>query len=268
MKNSLIFVLLASLLLISPQVYAQFGEPPVKEKDKPRNLFDEGYKSGFGFTFNLSDFGFGAGGQFRKGLSSYTELTATFKIASLRDPSEQTFVDYNFGFRTIPNKYKRVISFPLYIGLKKRIFAEDISDNFRVFTTMAAGPVYALSYAYFKDSNNNGFRENNFIVFGFEERINDIFTGFDDSASHWGFGGEAAIGIDFGENFANLSSLQFGYTMNYFSEGIQILEPRQPTFNGQQPAYDENGNVITVPDNDPRKYFGSAQITFVFGWMW
>ncbi|MTI86577.1 MAG: hypothetical protein FH748_01265 [Balneolaceae bacterium] len=268
MKNSLLFAVLFSLLAFSSSTYAQFGEPAVQKKDNPRSLFNEGYTTGFGISLNLSDFGFGAGAQFRKGIRPYNEALITFKIASLKDPSEQTFVNYSFGFRTIPNKYQRAISFPLYFGLKKRFFAKDIADNFRVFSTLSAGPVFTISYPYFSDVNNNGFRENDRFVYGFEERVNDIFSGFNESETHWGIGGETAIGIDFGENFSNLSTIQFGFTMNYYNNGIQILEPQKPVFDNGVPQYNDLGELIMEEANAPRKYFGSAQITFVFGWMW
>ena len=64
-------VLLALALAIN-NTYAQYGEPEIQRPKSPKNLYDEGYKTGFGFMFSLTDFGFGAGVQLRKGLGSYT----------------------------------------------------------------------------------------------------------------------------------------------------------------------------------------------------
>ncbi|MDR9415392.1 MAG: hypothetical protein RI564_03845 [Gracilimonas sp.] len=282
MKKLLFFTLIILFSAGNLSVFAQFGEPDVLEKDKPRNLFDEGYRTGFGFNISLNDFGVGAGGQFRFGLNSYTEAIVTLKVAGLKDPTEQTFTDYYFGFRTVPEKYQRVLSVPLYVGLKKRFFAEDISDNFRVFSSLSAGPTYAFSIPYFNDVTNNGFRENNINIYGGTEQINDIFRGWKDGESHWGFGGEFVIGIDFGEKFDNLSSVQFGYTMNYFKDGIQVLEPCAPDLSrlNQDPinpcGFGSNNQVQLISgdvaplekSNGTRKYFGTAQLTFIFGWMW
>lgn len=279
MKKLIYFSLFLLPFLLSPNVFAQFGEPELKERERSRSLFDEGYKAGFGFNFALNDFGFGAGGQFRLGLAPKTEAIINFKISGLKDPTEQTFVDF-FGGRIIPEKYQRVITLPVYAGIKQRFFAEEISDNFRFFSSLSAGPVFALSYAYFDDLNENGFRENDNRVYITVEPVNDIFQGWDNSESHWGFGGEFLIGVDFGENFANLASVQFGYTMNYFTNGIQMLEPCQPDLNriGAAPQNPCSIGTPTIPTaageaplesvNDPRKYFGSAQISFTFGWMW
>ncbi|MGN8225819.1 hypothetical protein [Gracilimonas sp. BCB1] len=286
MKKLTFFTLLFSLFWVGNHAFAQFGEPEVQEREVPRNLYDEGYRAGFGFNFSLNDFGVGAGGQFRFGLNSYTEALITLKMTGLKDPTEQTFIDYTFGFKTVPEKYQRVMAVPLYIGLKKRFFADEISDNFRVYSSLSAGPAFAVSYAYFNDVTGNGFRENDTGIYGRSERVNDVFSGWSDSETHWGFGGEFVIGVDFGEKFANLSSVQFGYTMNYFSDGIQVLEPCQPDLSriNQQPVNpcgfsDINAVPVLLGDgsvgqaplekaNDPRKYFGTAQITFIFGWMW
>lgn len=259
MKKLISLSVILLSLCFSNNAFAQFGEPELKEDEPSRSLFDEGYKFGFGFDLALNDFGFGAGGQLRIGLAPNTEAIVNVKIAGLKDPSEQTFVDY-FGGRIIPEKYKRVLVSPMYIGIKQRFFAEEISDNFRVFSSLSAGPVFAFSYPYFNDSNENGFRENDVQVYQFVEPVNDPFTGLSDSDTHWGLGGEFMIGIDFGENFANLSTVQFGYTMNYFSSGIQIMEPTKAEFT-------QNGYNV-VPSHDPRQYFGSAQLNFIFGWMW
>lgn len=267
MKTLRISLILFITLIATPHVFAQFGEPEVDKSVNPRSLFEEGYSAGFGFNFVLNDFGFGAGGQFRMVLSNYTEALFTLKVTGLKDPTEQTFISY-FGGRTIAEKYKRVLAVPFYVGLKKRLFAKEISDNFRLFSSMSAGPVFAWSYAYFRDVNENGFRENDSRIYGFEEPVYDIFKGWDQSETHWGVGGEFLLGIDFGENFANLSSVQFGYTMNYFHEGIQIMQPNEADLSTLQFNEGQLTQYSLVHANDKRKYFGSAQISFVFGWMW
>lgn len=268
-KNIYSTLLLFILLSLSARVEAQFGEPELKSKAESRNLYNEGYKSGFGFLFTINDFGFGAGGQFRKTINTNTEGLLTLRITGIKDPKEQTYIDYYFGFKTTPNKYKRIISFPLNIGVKRRLFAEQISDNFRVFTSVSAGPVLAYSFPYFNDSNNNGFQENNVNVYGISERAYDIFSGWKDGEPHYGWNGDVQIGIDFGSNFANLTTLQFGYTFNYFKKGLQIMQPKEPklTPSGQL-QYDDMGELLLKDSFDARKFYGSAQISFIFGWMW
>lgn len=254
---------------------AQYGEPEIQSIEDPINLFDEGYKTGLGFSFNLNDFGFGIGTQFRKGLGPYTEGIFNFKIAGLRDPSEQTYIDYFFGGRTIPSKYKRITTFPITVGLKRRLFARQISDNFRVHTSMSIGPTLALATPYFNDLTNNGVRENNPNVYGIYEPVLDVFQGLKEAETQWGWSGDLVLGIDFGDNFAKLQTFQFGYSFYYFNNGIQILEPFQAQRNPdgtpiflETPAGSGLFELQTEPYNDATNYFGSAQVTFIFGWMW
>lgn len=278
--KKIITLLVFTFALLTNNVFAQFGEPDVREVDAPKNLYDEGYRTGFGFNLALTDFGFGAGGQFRFGIKPYTEALVSLKISGLKDPTEQTFTDF-LGYRTTPDKYQRVISIPLYVGVKQRLFPEKIADNFRLYSSISAGPAFAFSYSYFNDISENGFRENDARLYGFTERTNDIFSGWGNSETHWGMGGEFTVGIDFGDNFSNLSSVQFGYTMNYFPNGIQVLQPCKADLTriNQTPvnacefapvvAIGPNGDFAPLEQaNDPRKYFGSAQISFIFGWMW
>lgn len=119
MKHFITTLAIFLTIALTTNAFAQFGEPEVQEREEPRNLFDEGYRTGFGINASLNDFGFSAGGQFRFVLDSYTEALLTFKIAGLKDPTEQTFIDYYWGSRTVPEKYRRVLSTPVYVGMKK-----------------------------------------------------------------------------------------------------------------------------------------------------
>ena len=266
--------IIAVFALFSVTASAQFNEPEMKQVIQPKNLFDEGYKKGLGFSFGLNDFGFGLGLQYRKGISPYTEALLNFEIAGLRDPSEQTHIDYYFGNRTIASKYRRVITFPVTVGFKRRLFAQTISDNFRVHTAMNFGPSFAVTLPYFEDYNNNGYREADYFTYGYGvEPINDIFQGWDDAQTELGWNGEIVLGIDFGDNFARLQSFQFGYSFYYFKNGLQILEPNKPILvNGA--IIDENNDGYAdypngfEPANDAVNFLGSAQITFIIGWMW
>ena len=145
MKSLFLLSLTAVFLFLSSDAFAQFGEPEVRKQPVPKNLFDEGYKTGFGFILGANDFGFGVGGQYRKGISRYNEALFTFKVTGIKDPREQTFIDF-FGTKITPDKYKRVMSFPITVGLKHRFFAQEISDNFRFYGTLTAGTVFAFSY--------------------------------------------------------------------------------------------------------------------------
>ena len=192
-----------------------------------------------------------------------------FKIAGLRDPSEQTYIDYYFGSRTIPSKYKRVVTLPLTIGLKRRVFAAPISDNFRVHASASIGPSLAITTPYFDDYNENGYKETG--LEGFPEPVQDIFQGWNEAETELGWTGELILGVDFGENFAKLQTFQFGYNFYHYPDGIQILEPFKPERDADGVIIDNNNDTVAdnfVKNYDPMYFLGSAQVTFIFGWMW
>lgn len=282
MKHILVTII-CTFFLLSPAAYAQFGEPDVRTVDSPKNLFDEGYRTGVGFNFELSDFGFGAGVQLRKGLSPYTEALLNLGIAGLRDPSEQAYIDIFFNNRVIPSKYNRVVTVPFSIGFKRRLFARQVSDNFRVHAGGYGGPTLAMITPYFEDRNGNGYREADIRNFTTFEPVIDIFRGFRDRSWEFGWNGGIFMGIDFGDNFAKLQSFQFGYSFYYFDNGLQILEPFEPRVNDRGEIIDPNGNGVLERDpngdgnfddselqaaNGPTQFFGSVKINFIFGWMW
>jgi len=176
----------------------QISEPDLIVEERVSTPLNANYKSGLTFDFVVNNFGFGIGGQYRRVLAPQMEGIINLRITGLRDASEQTFTDVFFGQQIIPNKYQRAFAFPAMIGLRKRLFADDVQAQYRFFVSASAGAVAAFSYPYFNDRNNNGYREqfnDNF------EQINDIFTGWSEGDWHFGGAGELKIGVDVGRNF-------------------------------------------------------------------
>jgi len=274
MRRLSILFLLFSLIYVNLPIgkaSAQTLEPEVQESVRTATTLSENYGTAFGFGFLMNNFGFGVGGELRKVVSSQTELTASLRVTGLRDPSEQTFTDFFFGQQVIPNKFQRAFSFPLMLGMRQRLFPEFVQDNYRFFASASMGPSVALSYPYFDDINNNGFREQ---FQNFFEPVNDIFTGLGEGEWHWGGAGELKLGVDIGDNFTRLSSVEFGYFFYYYPDGIQIMMPNQPELRpnvnpGQDPfIVDQNGELVLEPFFEPQSFFGTPQITFTFGWLW
>jgi hypothetical protein len=240
-----------------PSVLAQveFEEPEVITEVQVRTPYDAGYKNGLVFNLLLTDFGFGVGGQYRRGLGQFTDGLIDLNITVLRDAREQTFVNF-FGQQTTPNKYNRILSFPLNVGLRHRIFAESINDNFRFYLQGSAGPVAAFIYPYFDDSQGYGVRRPDQFSY-------DVFEGWSDGYWDVGYSGKFALGIDLGSNFRNVSSIEVGYHLNYFPSGIQVLEPNRIEFISSEEAVIVEGGGF-----DDQKFFGTVMIKFMFGGMW
>ncbi len=276
MKNKISYskFIIASifLILLSAQLgFSQVKEPELREDERVATDLNELYRSGISFNVSVNNFGLALGGDYRRVISSQSELIASVRFTGLRDVTEQTFTDIFFGQQIIPNKFQRAFAFPLVIGLRNRLFADRVQDNYRFFITATGGPVAAFSYPYFDDVNNNGYREQ---FQNFFEPVNDIFTGLSDGQWHLGAAGEVKLGMDLGSNFSRLTSIEFGYYFNFFPNGIQMMMPNQPDLRtnfapGESPfQFDDQGQLLLEPFFDPQKWFGTPQITLTFGRLW
>jgi len=254
-----IFLLIFGSIGMVNQVRAQKvgSEPALAPNPKPKTPLSYGYHNGLGFNLLINNFGFGAGAQYRHVLDPMSELTLDFHITGLRNVTEQTFYDF-FGQQIIPNKYNRVLAFPLMIGYKHRLFAHAIKDNFRIYAGASVGPSFAFIYPYFKDYNQNHIRDDG--TYAPYEPINDIFSGWKDGHSKWGGAGKVVLGIDFGSRFKHITSVEFGYYVQYFPQGIQVLQPNEYVI--------RNNQLYIGPGASPQKYFGTPLISLVFGGMW
>ena len=259
---------------------AQVIEPEVERTTRDISVLSDNYNRGFGINIVMNNFGFGLGGEFRQVIAPQMEFTASLRATGLRDASEQTFTDFFFGQQIVPNKYQRAFAFPLILGLRQRIFANAIQDDFRFFVSAGMGPAASFSYPYFDDAENYGYRfTGNELVLINEElfrmqssQVNDIFSGLNQGEWHWGAAGEFKISLDIGSNFSRLNSIDFGYYFYYFPNGIQLMMPNQPVFRTDVPRpdilkLDEQDNLVFDPFFESQRFFGSPQITFTFGWQ-
>jgi len=261
------FALILSLTLsLNTLLYAQddWDEPEVKPKPQPETLTSKGLSKGMAFSLSVNNFGFTGAAHYRHVVGPMTEIIANLKFGAVRDPSEQTFQSV-FGQQIIPNKFRRGIAIPLTIGVKQRIFARNIEDNFRLYVSGAGGPALTLLIPYFEDLNGDGLRNLGRPFFGPQdaivEPVNDFFQGWDDLTTELGINGDIAIGVDFGDNFARISTIELGFDFFFYPQGIQILEPNKLVEN-------DMGQIVTAPFNDDKKFFGTPQITLMFGGMW
>ena len=274
-KSSLfcLSAILFGLILLGSvhEVKAQVQEPELIGYGEPKSPFSENLRNGMMFQISVNNFGAGVFGQYDRSFSPQLDGFLKFGFTGLRDVSEQTFTDYFFGQQVIPNKYQRGLAIPVMGGVRHRLFARQVQDNYRFYVGGSAGTVFAFTFPYFKDFNENGYRERFIDYF---ENTNDVFSGWKNGSWHVGLSGEATIGIDFGTNFAKISRLQFGYLFFYFPEALQMMMPNQPILvtnpGPDQYPYELNpdGSLKMQPFFGKQSYFGSPTITLSFGRMW
>lgn len=270
-----VLLILLFTIGLSPS-YSQVMEPEVREADKAETPVDKGYQNRIGGSVYLNNFGFGIGGTYTHALGRFTEITFSTGITGIRDVSEQTFTNYFTGRRLIPNKYKRALGFPFLFGIKQRMFANHISDNFRFYVAASAGPAMAFVYPYINDSDGNGYRtydyrelQSGFVIKVPLEQKNGFFQGWGDGSTKWGGAGKIAVGVDLGSNYQRQSTLEIGFFFYYFDPGLQMMEPRRPVIgeNGR-PETDATGERINEDFFDAQKFFGTPQIKFTYSGWW
>ncbi|MEX2656734.1 MAG: hypothetical protein WD272_04400 [Balneolales bacterium] len=244
-------------------------EPDLAEMEQPLTHYDFNMRNGMSFRFQMNNFGFAVGGEYRRVLSRYTQGMIEFQVTNIRDEGEQSFQNF-WGFTVIPNKYNRILSVPVMLGINHRIFANQLSDDFRFQFQISGGPSPSLVYPYFNDRQGYGFRRQGFRAYEDQPHY-DPFQGWGDGELVLGGAGQLSLGADMGGDFAKIQSIFIGYYFHYFPDGIQVMEPNRPG-HGFNPdpslTIDDQPAGAIVPATGKQYFFGSPHITFIFGSMW
>jgi hypothetical protein len=225
----LAFVTMAALPSLT---YSQVEPQPTPVKKVKKNP----YGSGIGMNIAITNSGFGLGAYLMRSISTTGSFVVDFMITTLKDDREQRFFGF-FGESIIPNKQNYLHVAPLHIGFQRRMFREQIEDNFRPFIHLTGGPTFGWVSPYYIDTNFNGRRDN------FEPPM-DIFSAFPKGHFEMGFGGTIAIGAHFGSSKRSATGIRFGFNFHVFPQGIEILEPAL---------------------KDPTTWFGTPTISLTFG---
>jgi hypothetical protein len=151
-----IFLLVAVIILASAVTYGQsagtksdssmvFGElkPPQADQNNTHQFVNS-----MGVNLLVSTNGFGLGGFYRHEYSDDLAGFIDLSISEAKDDEEVTYYDYYTGLSYTPGKVNRFLMFPLMVGVQKRLFKDDILDNFRPFIDGGIGPTAILVFPY------------------------------------------------------------------------------------------------------------------------
>lgn len=266
-KTRLFGLFLILSCLLAPTSYAQVWiQPEVNSQSELKTPYEKGVRYGWGFDLTLDNYGFGIGTQFFYKLNSQSEIMVHTQLSALRDITEQSF--QTFYSQVVPNKYNRVLTYPIFAGYKQRILSNYIYDNFRIYLSTAIGPSLAYVYPYFNDVDGNGIRTPD-IQLGPYEEYYDVLGGLSEGDQLLGTGGELMLSFDIGSSTSSFTSIRLGYVFHYYSEGIQIMEPNKYEINDRgQIIANPDGTPSIVPANDKQYYFGSPAFHITFGGLW
>ena len=198
----------------------------------------------------LTNSGFGIGGYVRDSVNTRYALTGELRFGSIKDERESAFFN-RLGERSIPGKANYFLVLPIRAGLQRRVFAEQIEDNFRPFVQATAGPVVGWLYPYFDDCNGNAILEPNADCDGdgsFEEgegeRRLGRGTAISRGSARLGLGGSIGVGAYIRYGSQGARGFRITYSFDYFPSAIRLLEA------------DVRG---------PQRFFGTPSITVFFG---
>ncbi|MBI1804761.1 MAG: hypothetical protein HY033_13555 [Ignavibacteriae bacterium] len=234
MFSTKILALLSCLFILTLPVCGQDSITPsrsdssaIASLDHMANLPTNPPKHSWGIDLLISTGGFGLGGFYRNEYSDDLSGFLDFSISEAHDDDEKEFVDY-YGNKFTPGKVNRFLVMPLFVGLQKRLFKDDILDNFRPYINVAAGPTMIYVFPY----------------------NDEYFTALGKGQPKYTIGGYIGVGAFFGSERSSLLGMNLRYYfLPYFSDGLESL--RNPMTNETLTKKEFGGFFITVN-------FGSA----------
>lgn len=134
-KTLLLFTTLMITLFFS-QVFSQEDElesVPVHKRERA-------------ISFSLASNGFGLGGVYRWTLPHYMHAGVNLEFFIVRDDDELELIDPFTGIPFKINDANRLFLIPANIELKKRLFHNDIEDDFRPHLMVSAGAMFGMNF--------------------------------------------------------------------------------------------------------------------------
>lgn len=154
------------------------------------------------FDLHFSEGGLGIGLTYNKEITPTTSIFADLMFSESKDAQEFEYVDY-WGNVFVVGKKNRVFILPLNLGLRYRLFKDDIVDNFRPFVQISFGPTMVVTTPY----------------------KYEFFTSFKYARAKYTLGGSIGLGAHFGYDRKNPMGVTLKYQfVRFFNEGIENLE--------------------------------------------
>ena len=194
----------------------------------------------WGMDILISNDGFGMGVFYRREFSPDLFGFVSFSVSESKDGRELERYDPYTQVSFVPGKLNRFLVLPLMVGVQRRLFREDITDNFRPYLNAGIGPtmVYAAPFTEITQTPT-----------GLAVRNVEFFKSLGKGRPYYTASAFIGAGANFGTDRRNLFGLNFRYYFTYlFGEGLPSL-------------YDERNGEIAARKKD----FGGFFITLNMG---
>ncbi len=192
MKKIFILFLLIPLFQINAQKIGKLAP------DTSRIVFPP---SAWGVNLMFGEGGFGIGTFYKTRLTENLTGFIDFSISESKDEKEFEYIDY-WGAVYVHNKKNRVFMLPVNLGIQYRMFSNSLTDNFRPYISIAAGPTMVITNPYEKE----------------------FFEALGYSQLRMAVGGYAAIGTNFGISRSSLLGITIKYSYAHlFDDGVENI---------------------------------------------
>jgi hypothetical protein len=158
------------------------------------------FKKAFGLNVMISTNGFGLGAFYRRQFSDVISAAIDLAVSEAKDEDEKEVTDI-YGRPITIGKVNRFLVMPIYLSIERRLFKDDILDNFRPYLTGAVGP--SLIY-----------------VFPYNE---EYFSALGKGSLRYTFGGYIGAGAYFGSDPSSLLGLNLRYYYIPYYAGLENL---------------------------------------------
>lgn len=156
-------------------------------------------QSSWGVDVLISTNGFGLGTFYRHEYNRDIAGFMEFSISEAKDDEEVEFIDPYTGQSFVPGKINRFLILPLFFGVQRRLFRDQILDNFRPYISAAAGPTMLYVFPY----------------------NTDYFSALGKGQPRYTGAGYIGVGAYFGQERSNVLSLNLRYYYIPFPAGIE-----------------------------------------------
>lgn len=175
------------------------------------------YRNAWGIDVLVSNDGFGLGTFYRREFSEDLLGFGMLSISESKDEREfEQFDPYYYGVSYVPGKLQRFLVVPLTFGVQYRLFRDEITDNFRPFVNIGAGPtmIFSAPFAEFTPTGAGDFQSTQI----------EFFKSLGRGQAHYTASAFIGVGANFGSEKSNVFGVNFRYYFTYlFGHGLPSL---------------------------------------------
>lgn len=195
-------IIIITVCTLYGQAQPPLVNPPATQLDSSETRF----RNAWGVDILISTGGFGLGGFYRY---EFTRDFSGFVALSVSESKDEREIEsYNYYTQSYysPGKTNRFLVIPLMMGVERRLFSNQIMDNFRPYLSAGFGPtlIYATPYR------------------------DEFFESLGKGHPHYTVGGYLGAGAYFGIDRSTLFGINMRYYLVPFRGGIESLEAGPP----------------------------------------